>query len=240
MRKILFFSILFIVSLACALPGISAPAAAPLPTFDSNSVETVIAETAAAAQMQTALKIPTATHTPRPTHTPSITPSYTPTFLYFLSTFTPIPTYTLPVTISAGGAAPADDDEDDGEEGEKEERRDPRTMTGKEWTCSILYITPPKEYIFGPNVRFNVKWTIFNSGTKEWPYYGVDLVYKGGLRHEGTKIQDFGQTVPPGGEIQAGAVFITPKKAGEYSTFFTLLVGKREFCHLVYYFTVEE
>jgi len=220
----------FIVSLACAIPGISVPEPAPLPTFDHNSIEIMIAETAVAAQTQTAINLPTATHTPRPTHTPSITPSFTPTFIYFLSTFTPIPTYTLPVTVAP----------EEGEDGKKEDRRDPRAMTGKEWTCSTLYITPPKGFIFGPNVRFNVKWTLFNSGTKEWPNYGVDLVYEGGLRHEGTKIQDFGITVPPGGEIQVGAVFITPRKAGEYSTFFTLLVGKREFCHLVYYFTVEE
>ena len=240
MRKILSFSILFIVSLACALPGISAPAEAPLPTFDSNSVETVIVETAAAAQTQTALKIPTATNTPKPTHTPSITPSYTPTFLFFLSTFTPIPTYTVPVTISAGGAAPADDDEEDGEDGEKEPRRDPRAMTGKEWTCTVLGTYPPRNSVFGPNVRFNVKWTLFNSGTKDWPYLGVDLVYVGGLRHEGTKIQDFNRSVPSGGEIQVGAVFIAPKSAGEYSTFFTLLVGKREFCRMQYYFFVEE
>lgn len=232
MRKIIALSAVFIVSLACALPGISAPDPAPLPTFDSSSVEIMIAETAAAAQTQTAINLPTATHTPRPTHTPSITPSFTPTFIYFLSTFTPIPTYTLPVTVSA-------DEGEESEDGEKE-RRDPRAMTGKEWTCSILYITPPKGFVFGPNVRFNVKWTLFNTGTKQWPNYGVDLVYEGGLRHEGTKIQDFGITVPPGGEIQVGAVFITPKKAGEYSTFFTLQVGKREFCHLVYYFAVEE
>lgn len=233
MRRFLSLSAVFIVSLACALPGISAPEPAPLPTFDSSSIEIMIAETAAAAQTQTAVNLPTATYTPRPTHTPSITPSFTPTFIYFLSTFTPIPTYTLPVTVSA------DEGEGDEEDGGKE-RRDPRKMTGKEWTCSILYITPPKGFVFGPNVRFNVKWTLFNTGTKSWPNYGVDLVYEGGLRHEGTKIQDFGITVPPGGEIQVGAVFITPKKAGEYSTFFTLQVGKREFCHLVYYFAVEE
>jgi Ig-like domain from next to BRCA1 gene len=235
-RKILTFFVLVIVSLACALPGISAPAEAPLPTFDSNSVEIMIAETAAAAQTQTALKIPTATHTPKPTHTPSITPTPTPTFFFSL-VFTPIPTFTLPVTVSAGDGAASGEDE--GEEGKKE-KRDPRTMTGKEWTCSVLYITPPKGFVFGPNVRFNVKWTLFNTGTKAWPNYGVDLVYEGGLRHEGTKIQDFGITVPPGGEIQVGAVFITPNKEGDFSTFFRLQVGKREFCHLAYYFSVVE
>lgn len=236
MRKSIFLFTVIMVSLACALPGISVAEPASLPTFDSNSVEIMIAETAAAAQTQTAVNLPTFTHTPRPTHTPSITPSFTPTFIYFLSTFTPIPTYTVPVTISP---APADEDGED-EDGGKEEKRDPRKMTGKEWTCSVLYITPPKGFVFGPNVRFNVKWTLFNTGTKEWPNYGVDLVYEGGLRHEGTKIQDFGISVPPGGEIQVGAVFITPNKEGEFSTFFTLQVGKREFCHLVYYFTVVE
>lgn len=237
MRNILSLSVLVMVSLACALPGISAPAAAPMPTFDSSSVEIIIAETAAAAQTQTALKVPTATSTPKPTHTPSLTPTYTPTFFFSLATLTPIPTYTVPVTVSAGDAASG---EEEGEEGGKKEKRDPRAMTGKEWTCSLLATTPPKGFIFGPNVRFNVKWTLFNSGTKPWPNYGVDLVYKGGLRHEGTKIQDFGITVPSGGVIQVGAVFITPNKAGEYSTYFNLMVGKREFCQITYYFEVTE
>jgi hypothetical protein len=238
-RKILSFSVLIIVSLACALPGISAPEAAPLPTFDSKSVEIIIAETAAAAQTQTALKLPTATNTPKPTHTPSLTPTFTPTFLFFLPTLTPIPTYTVPVTASPVDTAIPSGDDEEGEEGQKE-KRDPRAMTGKEWTCTVLGTYPPRNFVFGPNVRFNVKWTLFNSGTKDWPYLGVDLVYIGGLRHEGTKIQDFNRSVPSGGEIQVGAVFITPKKAGEYSTFFTLQVGKREFCNMVYYFTVEE
>lgn len=238
MRKIIFPSILLVVSLACALPGISAPAAAPLPTFDPNSIEIIIVETAAAAQTQTALKLPTATHTPKPTHTPSLTPTFTPTFFFSLSTFTPIPTFTVPVTVSAGDVV--DSDEDEGEEGGKKEKKDPQAMTGREWTCTVLGTYPPRNSVFEPDVRFNVKWTLFNSGTKEWVYYGVDLVYAGGLRHEGTKIQDFNRSVPSGGEIQVGAVFVTPKKAGEYSTFFNLMVGKREFCKMTYYFTVTE
>jgi hypothetical protein len=66
----------------------------------------------------------------------------------------------------------------------------------------------------------------------------VDIVYKSGYRHEETKIQDMPRTVPSGGEIKVTATFITPKLPGEYQTFFHLVVGKRDFCGMIYTFTV--
>lgn len=241
MRKYLTLASLLLVMLACALPG--APALAPLPTYDPNSIGTSIALTAAVAQTQTALKRPTATFTPKPTYTPSITPTFTPTFLFFLPTFTPIPTYTVPPTVGTiqtpGGKASNSGDED--EEGEpKKKDEDPRKMSGKEWSCVWYGVTPPRHTVFKPQAHFTVQWMLFNSGTKSWPYLGVDFVYSGGFRHEETKIQDFAKSVPSGGEIWVRASFIAPKRAGDYQTFFNLTVGNRKFCPVAYFFTVEE
>ena len=239
MRKFLLLIVLLFALLACVLPGGAVPEVPPLPTFDESGLGTTIAGTAIAAQTQTAISLPTSTNTPTPTHTPSITPTSTPTFIFLLSTSTPIPTYTLPPTvgtIATPGSGGVIDDNNDG----VPDKKDPKTMTGKEWTCSTLGAYPPRNTVFKPGAHFHVEWTIFNSGTKSWPYYGVDLVYQGGYRNEDTKIQDFTVSVPSGGEVKVGASFIAPKVAGQYQTFFHLMVGKRNFCGIKYTFFVEE
>lgn len=231
---------LLIFTLACALPAVQAPV--PLPTFDPNSIETSIVQTAAVAQTLTAQSLPTATLTPRPTNTPTITPTFTPTFIFMLPTLTPIPTFTLPPTVGTiqtpgGGSGYGGDDD---VTPTKDKDADPRVPSGKEWSCVWYGLNPPRHTVFKPQARFTVQWSLYNSGTKSWPYQGVDFVYRGGYRHEETKIQDFDRSVPPGGEIWVRASFIAPKKAGDYQTFFYLQVGRRQFCPVAYYFTVEE
>ena len=243
MRKPLFLAVMILIMLACAVPG--APAVAPLPTFDSNSLQTFIVQTAEAAQTQTALVMPTFTKTPTTTFTPSITPSSTPTFIFKLSTPTPIPTYTIPPTIGTlkspvPESASGDDEENTDGDKPKNKDEDPRKMSGKDWTCVWYGLNPPRNTIFKPKTHFTVQWMLFNSGNQSWPRTGVDLVYTGGYRHEETKIQDFAQSVAPGKEIWVRASFIAPKAAGDYATYFTLMVGKRKFCPLAYFFTVEE
>jgi len=225
--------ILTLLTLACALPGVAAPE--PLPTFDPNSMQTAIVETGVAAQTQTAVNLPTSTKTATPTRTPSPTPSPTPTFLFFLPSFTPIPTFTLE-PLPTITSTPKDKDAD-GEPPQKV-KRDPLAMTGKEWSCSVLGTFPPQYTELKPQTKFKVEWEVFNSGTKSWPYYGLDMVYTGGYRHEGTKIRDFVISVPSGGRIGLQATFIAPKVAGEYNTYFTLMVGKKQFCQMKYTFLV--
>lgn len=241
MRKYILPALLLMVLLACALPGAS-PSIGPLPTFDPNSLGTAVAETAAAAQTQTALNLPTATNTASPTRTPTITPTFTPTFIFALPTFTPLPTFTSVVTVSAQDLANigGSDDEEDGGDGVqvKNRDRDPRKMSGKEWTCVGLGTYPPQGTTFKTLTKFTVSWSLFNSGTMEWQYNSVDLVYAGGYRHEETRIQDFARSVPSGGEIKVYATFITPKNPGEFQTFFHLMVGKRTFCKMIYTFKV--
>lgn len=242
MRKSLFLASLLVIMLACAIPG--APTVAPLPTFDPNSLQTFIVQTAVVAQTQTALVLPTSTRTPTATFTPSITPSSTPTFIFKLNTPTPIPTFTIPPTIgtlkSPAAESSSNGDEENTDGDKKGNYEDPRKMSGKDWSCVWYGVTPPRNTVFKPQTHFTVQWMLFNSGKQSWPRTGVDLVYKGGFRHEETKIQDFPQSVDPGNEIWIRASFIAPKAAGDYATYFTLMVGKKRFCPVAYYFTVEE
>lgn len=240
MRKSLFLASLLVIMLACAIPG--APTVAPLPTFDPNSLQTFIVQTAVIAQTQTALVLPTSTRTPTATFTPSITPSSTPTFIFKLNTPTPIPTFTIPPTIGTlKSPAPGNSDEEntDGEK-QKNKDEDPRKLSGKDWTCVWYGLNPPRNTIFKPKAHFTVQWNLYNSGNQSWPRTGVDFVYTGGYRHEETKIQDFAQSIGPGKEIWVRASFIAPKVAGDYATYFTLMVGKKRFCPVAYYFSVQE
>ena len=231
MRKRIFFSTLVLITLACALPFSPAPSQVALPTMPAGALETIIVQTAGAAQTMTSVALPTFTPTATDTVTPSITPTPTVTFIYKLYTDTPIPseTPTISFTVEGGGSS--------GEGGE-DAGPDKSVFTGKEWTCGQVGVFPPKNTEYKVKSRFTVYWTLMNTGTKTWPLTGVDFVYSGGYRHEGTKIQDFGLTIPPGGKITVSATFVAPKRPGEFQTIFHLMVGKRDFCGVNYPFII--
>lgn len=75
-RKLVLWFVVLLVLLACELPILSRPAAPnPVP----GSIETIVFQTAAAAQTQTAVLRPPSTRTPTPTPLPTGTPTETPT-----------------------------------------------------------------------------------------------------------------------------------------------------------------
>jgi hypothetical protein len=212
-------------SAGCGILPASAPPA-PLPEARSyEALGTLIVETAAAAQTQTALALPTATATPTATHTATITPTSTPTFIFIIATYTPTP---LPVTetpfVSVPGTPGSGGDDEENGKTEKP------LFTGKPWTCQGVGKTPPNYASIQPGARFTVVWTLLNTGTKPWTVNTIDFVYRSGFRHENTKIQDLTGNIGTGGQITVSADFIAPKKPGEYNTYFTLQVGKQQFC----------
>jgi len=76
LRKLIFWLVTIPVLLACELPVLSQPVA-PGPAPDS--IGTIVFQTAAAAQSQTAVFLPPATKSPTPTSPPTGTPTETPT-----------------------------------------------------------------------------------------------------------------------------------------------------------------
>jgi hypothetical protein len=224
-RSIVGWLFILVFLLACGIP--SSPAAPVLPEAQSmDSLGTMIVETAAAAQTQTAAALPTSTSTATPTRTATVTPTPTPTFLFILvtDTSTPLPETETPfVSIPGSGGSSGGDEEEDGE-------TEKPLFTGKPWTCRGIGKTPPNYASIEPGKRFTVVWTLLNTGTKPWTVNTIDFVYKSGFRHENTKIQDLKGNIGPGGQITVSADFIAPKKPGEYNTYFTLQVGKQQFC----------
>jgi hypothetical protein len=229
MNKKLSLIILLLATLACDLPSASPQVELPQQPVDMNALQTVIVQTAGAAQTQTAIANPsfTPTYTSTPTRVPSITPSPTVTFIYLLPTLTPIPTITPIGFVSSGGSGAVG------------------TSTFKTpvpWSCTVIVsqTQPPKWAVIEKKSEFYAFWTIQNTGSKTWTRTTIDLVYTGGYRHEGTKIQDTKETVPPGDTLRVSAFFVAPKNPGEYRSFFALQVGNREFCGMKIEFVVKD
>lgn len=230
MNKKFSLILLLFVTLACGLPSASPSVDVSQQPADINALETVIVQTANAAQTQTAFAMPspTQTFTSTPTRIPSITPTPTVTFIYLLPTLTPIPSIT-PIGFVASGGGDGDKPEDAS-----------KFKTPQPWSCLVKSVQPPRWATIQKELSFYVFWTIENTGTSTWTRTTIDHVYKGGYRHENTKIQDTKEFVPPGDTLRVSALFIAPKNAGEYRSFFALQVGKLQFCHMKVEFVVKD
>ncbi|KXK15214.1 MAG: hypothetical protein UZ14_CFX002000655 [Chloroflexi bacterium OLB14] len=231
MRKIILSFTLLLVALACVVPSAIAPAEPPQETADMTLLQTFIVQTAGAAQTQTAIANPslTPTHTATPTRIPTITPSPTVTFIYLLPTLTLVPTSTqLLVPIGGGGANGTP--------------KSPSFKTPQPWACLVIEAEtqPPKGAVLQKKQEFYAYWTIRNTGTKTWTRTTIDLVYKGGYRHDGTKIIDITENGGPGSTVRVGTRFTAPKTAGEYQSFFVLKVGSTTFCSMKISFVIKD
>ena len=228
--------------------GLQPAAPNPEETQPVLSLDTIIAETARAAQTRTATAIlvftstttatstnpadqtMTATRTPIPVYlSPTLVPSATPT-----QTSLPIPTEALQAAYANGPSTAPASAPDGGEEAVPTIKKTP-----KEWDCLITAKSPPKGSTIKPRSDFVVSWTVTNRGTKTWTNNGVDFVYDGGYRHEGRALQDLPVTVYPGGSITLKVTMTSPKQEGLYDVIWTLKVGRTTFCHLKHTFEVK-
>jgi hypothetical protein len=197
-----------------------------------ESLGTVIAQTAAAAQTQTATLLPSVT----PTRTPSATPTLqtpTPTFFFSLYTETPfIPVETTdPEVSSPSGGTPFTVGGPTGES---------IPYSGKPWTCVVKGTSPPRWSVIEAGSDFYITWTVLNNGTKNWTINTIDFIYTGGYRHEGRAIQDLWKNVPSGRTINLQAFYKAPKVPGEYRVHWTLKVGNYTFCGITAMFEVRK
>lgn len=199
-HKILSLLAVTVVMLACVTPSL-APASTPIPTFDPNSLNTAIVQTADAAATQTALMLPptfTATPTPRSTHTPTGTP--TATFYFVLATITSPPTQI------------------------------PFGSSGLEHECQILSQTPENNSAMFRMATFEARWLVANIGTVGWDTATADYRYYKGDDLHLQPIYDFESSVPPGGTIELVASMQAPSVSGTYSTSWRIGIGKSRFC----------
>ena len=193
--------------------------APPEPTLDPRSVNTLIAETAAAAQTRTAVFTPptwTPSFTPFPTHTASITPTPSETFVFALPTFTHTVTPSLtPVPTIEGGGGGGGGGGSGG---------------GGDYDCHVDGVSPSNNTIFSPSTDFDANWTVTNTGNTRWEASGMDYVFVGGdLLHQQSGY-DLPHNVKSGASIDLGVDMTAPTTPGTYTTTWNLKAGKTYFC----------
>jgi len=200
-RPLLFFFALFLT--ACA-PLLAPPGA---PTLDEASLNTIVAQTAAAAATQTALVVgsptPIPTSTLLITTTPTEIPTLTATFIFVLPTLTqPKPTATQTATPSASGG----------------------------YACQILSQAPVDDTVFAPNADFDAVWQVKNTGTKTWDKNNADYRYVSGDKFHQQPAYDFPKTVNPGAQVNIVVDMKAPNNSGTYTTRWEIRIGQNHFC----------
>ncbi len=208
-RTLLIWVAALALVMAC-VPTLATPA---IPTVDANAVGTFIALTVDAAGSQTAAALPSSTPTASVTptqNTATASPTLTPTFIFILSTPTPIILPTLTRLPSLGGSGTSSDN----------------------YACEVRRVTPPNGSIFEPRDDFDVFWTVRNIGRKNWDRNDVDYIYSSGAKFHKISGYDLSENVKVGNSLDLGVDMQAPKDAGTYTTTWTMRVGKNEFCPL--------
>jgi len=200
-HKLLFLFIATAIMLAC-VPTF-APASAPVPTYDPNSISTVIAQTAAAASTQTAIMLPpTLTSTATPTATATASPTETPTFIFILPTLTAQPTLVTPGS------------------------------SGFDFDCQIISQIPPNNMTISRSSVFEARWKVVNIGKKTWDADTADYRYTSGEKMHRTGAFDFPESVVPGGTFEFVIPMQAPIETGTYTTTWKITSGKDRFCSM--------
>lgn len=204
--------LLTLLVISCDLSSLVAPAAS-VPSQVPGALNTIVAQTAAAAWTQTAAGITqvsthtptmtlppanTATTLPVGTPTPLVTPGPSPTFRFVLPTL-----------------APTSND------------------IGTTLDCQLVSRTPDVDAHFSPKQLFQAAWIVRNTSSRAWDPNGVDFEFFSGAKiYTGPAIYDLSGGVAIGELITLSVTMAAPKSAGTYRTVWTLKQGKDDFCHL--------
>lgn len=190
MRKILAMTMALIFLIGACAP---APAETPDPQEVANMVATSVALTVASQNMDTAeAEPPPATETPLPTATEAV-----------LETPTAVPPLDTPTAISLPSATAVSGGGSGG-----------GTTARPEFSCDIVRRRPIDNTIFKPNDRFDIKWTIFNNGTKPLRA-GLDLKFSNGTKLMPDRIVELPQ-LDPGEQFEIGFDATAPDREGTY------------------------
>ena len=231
-RHITLWLVVIVVILGCGTPAlVTPPPSAPGP----GSIETIIVQTAMAAQTETALVLPpsaTPSLTRPPTKTFTVTPTPTATVLFLFSTKTSVPIATSLFTGGDGNGTGSGSGGSSSGGGFVKP-----TATPQEWNCRVLTKSPANNAIITAGTSFKAIWTVQNTGTKTWPKKGVDVVYQSGAHLiTGKPYYDIPVGVSPGGTLRISVTMEVPKRPKDYSTRWSLMVGKTHFCSVQFVF----
>jgi hypothetical protein len=196
-----------------------------IPTAAPGAIDTIVAQTAAAALTQTAALLPptlTPSITPLPSQTPSITPTPTASFVFRLPTTTKVKTATpIPSSGGSGGSGGGGGGSASGFE------------------CSLVSRNPDNGASFNPGQSFTESWKLKNTGSEKWASSTVDFIYVSGENMASITGMDLPSTVNPGGTITLSVNMTAPSGAGTHKTTWSLRAGKNQFCSVSLSITVK-
>lgn len=185
-RRILFTALAVIFLLAACAP---AQPQTPNPDDVAHQVATSVALTVAAQNLDTAEAQPVVTDTAVPTVTPATVDTPTP----IQPTATPLVLASPTLVPGTGGGG---------------------STTRPQYACDVIHQRPFDYSIFKPGDKFDIKWTILNTGTKTMRD-GLDVSY-----NQGPKLTTVSRVELP--ELEPGDQFdlrfdaVAPNKEGSY------------------------
>jgi hypothetical protein len=162
------------------------------PTDVANQVATSVALTVAAQNAQTQAAVsptPEATNTTLPTQTSDVPPSPTP----ILPTATAL---VLPTVTSSGGGGGGG------------------TTTQRDYSCDTIRRRPFDNTSFRPGDKFDIKWTIVNTGKKTM-VAGLDLKYNSGEKMTSRTRVELPE-LKPDAQFAVDFDAVAPNKEGTY------------------------
>jgi len=222
-RKFLHRFILFGIAWSLSACGSLAVPKAPASNPEPGAVETIIFETAAAAQAQTIQALPPTqviTDTPTLTKTPTQTPLPTATFLFVFSTNTPV---VLPTAANLGGSGG----------GGSSTSSDSNTHNYQgSLHCELVGKSPRDGTVFSPRKKFMVRWTVKNTGTASWRKHTIDYRYIGGDRFNDRARYDLNEIVDPGETVDITIDMHAPKNRGNYETTWVVGLNTGSLCRM--------
>jgi hypothetical protein len=195
MRTKMMILIVFVFALAACLPGQEPVDVEPI-------VNTAVAQAMATnqSQVEQAVALTVAaqvTDTAAPaevTLEPTGIPFDSPTATLFIPTVTPVPTNT-----SSGGGI----------------------VYKPEYACNAINRKPKDNTEFNRNAKFDIKWTIVNTGTKTWPA-GIDVKYFSGPKMATVNRIEIPKEMKPGDTYLIDLDAVAPDKRGFYVMTWTL------------------
>ena len=201
-KQLLLSAMAVIVLLAACQPQPAPPTQDPNEVV--NEIATSVALTVAAQNAQTQAAVsptPEVTNTTLPTQTPEgVVETPTP-----LATFTALPTVTAVVATSSGGGGGGG------------------TTTQREYSCDTIRRRPFDNTIYRPGDKFDIKWTIVNTGTKTM-VAGLDLKYNTGTQMTSRTRVELPE-LKPDAQFAVDFDAVAPEKEGTYIMTFVVEGG---------------
>ena len=184
--RILFTALTIAFLLAACAP---APVQTPNPDDIANQVATSVALTVAAQNLDTAEAAPVVTDTAVPTATLVVVDTPTP----IVPTATPF-VLVPPTTVPGGGGG--------------------GSTTRPAYACDIIHQRPFDYSTFKPGDRFDIKWTILNTGTRIMRD-GLDLSYNQGPKMTSVTRVELPE-LDPGDQYDLQFDAVAPSREGTY------------------------